>query len=284
MKANECLCSSCRQVKTENNFYAGIGIYTGKRLPICKDCCKQKLNTYNAVIGSDGAMWSLLAEMGTPFIKSVWEETKVSTRNAKAERSKDQLYVYLKKLGDTNVIYQGFWDSDTMLNELTGVVKERTRDDVEDLEVMREKWGKYDDSNEAYIFLEKTFNEYTEDIYEMDANLINRYKDLCVAEYVKRKAQESGDPSEISKAQDTVIKQLKLLKLDDFKQSVKSEEEKRIERLGWIIENTRPAECEDLEKYKDFSGFGKVWDDIKRCVINLVGGTKEYPDIPKDVI
>ena len=75
---------------------------------------------------------------------------------------------------------------------------------------------------------------------------------------------------------------MKLLKIDQFKVNKRSDTEKFIERLAWQIENTKPAECEDLEKYKDVSGFESTWGHIMRCVKNLCGGTKEYPAIPRD--
>ena len=52
--------------------------------------------------------------------------------------------------------------------------------------------------------------------------------------------------------------------------------------MAWTIENTKPAECRDLDKYKDFSNFNIKWNEIMRCVKNLVAGTREYPNIPKD--
>ena len=153
-----------------------------------------------------------------------------------------------------------------------------------DIELMKEVWGKYPDDEyiDAYEFLEKTFQAYTQDFQEMDANLINRYRDLCKAEYRKRKADENGDVSEIKQAQANLTDLLKLLKLNDFQSNQKSEMEKMLERRIWMIENTRPAECEDLNIYRDFSGFEKTWNDILRCVRNLVAGTREYPDVPKD--
>ena len=135
---------------------------------------------------------------------------------------------------------------------------------------------------EAYEFLEKTFYEYTQDFQEMDANLTNRYRDLCKAEYRKRKADEKGDVAEIKQAQANLTDLLKLLKLNEFTSNQKSEMEKMIERKIWMIENTRPAECEDLQMYRDVSGFEKTWNEILRCVRNLVAGTREYPDIPKE--
>lgn len=281
MKATEYLCPSCRQVLTEGHFYQGLGIQNGGRIPYCKDCSIMKYNKYSAIIGEDAAAWCLMAELGVPFIKGLWFDAKELSK--RPSNDKDIVYLYLKKLRESTKIYQGFWDSDTSLAQLMkdyNIVETNSMN----LDVMRKKWGTYEDYTEAYPFLEETFEEYTSNLLEMDANLERRYMDLVIAEYTKRKAQESGDPTKISKAQDIVTDLLKLLKLDKFQDNKQSDEEKRIERMAWIIENTRPAECEDLEKYKDFSGTGKMWDDLKRCLQNLIAGTKDYPDIPKNVM
>ena len=75
---------------------------------------------------------------------------------------------------------------------------------------------------------------------------------------------------------------MKVLKLDQFKENKQSDTEKFIERMAWNIENTKPCECEDLNKYKDFSGFEPTWKDILRCCKNLTSSSREYPDLPSD--
>lgn len=285
MNKNQYLCSCCREPKTISYFYSGVGIQNETNLPICKDCCKQKLDRYTAVIGAEAGAWVLMAELGIPFLRDTWRTclTTAKTNSTKNRGQTDPLSCYIKSLKECGTIYQGFWESDTMIDEIFGDIDKKRKVDVSNLEEMQNRWGIYEDVS-AYGFLEETFLSYTEDLLEMDANLINRYKDLCVAEYAKRKTQEKGDIGEIAKAQDNLAKQLKFLKLDDFQQSTKTDEEKRIERKAWIIENVRPAECEDLDKYKDFSKITGMWEDIKRCVINLIGGTKDYPDIPRGVM
>ena len=91
-----------------------------------------------------------------------------------------------------------------------------------------------------------------------------------------------GDIGEIKQAQANLTEMLKLLKLNDFQSNQKSETEKMIERKIWMIENTKPAECEDLDIYRDVSGFEETWNHILRCVKNLVAGSREYPDVPRD--
>lgn len=281
MKATENLCPCCRTVKLEGHFYRGVGIQNGSRLPYCKDCCKEKFDKYSLVIGEDGAMWTLCGELGIPFIKNIWLDAKESYSRAK--NGKDPIGDYIKFLTACGTIYQGFWDSDTFITQLTKN-KTEAEESALDLNAMRKKWGTQEDYNEAYTFLEEAYYDYTNGLLEMDANLERRYRDLCLAEYAKFKAQESGDVTEIGKAQSNVASLLKLLKLDNFKDNKQSDEEKRVERMAWIIENTRPAECEDLEKYKNFSGFEDTWNDLKRCLQNLIAGTREYPDIPKNVM
>lgn len=278
-----CICSCCRENKTQSYFYNGLTVQSGKAVGICKECCKTKLDKYTAIIGLDGAMWSLLGELGVPFIKDKWKSAQQSAKISigQGNLNVDVIGIYMRLLKESGNIYQGFWDSDTNIEELLEKTVNQTKDDRLDLVLMNKKWGKYDDVK-AYTFLEETFNEYTKNLLNMDANLENRYKDLCVAEYAKRKAQESGDIQEISKAQDNLTKQLKLLKLDDFKPESVDEREKFIDRLAWMIEETEPAEEEDLEKYRDIAGFEEAFSQIMRSMRNLLVGNREYPDIPKE--
>ena len=285
MNKNQYLCSCCREPKTISYFYSGVGIQNETNLPICKDCCKKKLDRYTAVIGAEAGAWVLMAELGIPFLRDTWRTclTTAKTNSTKNRGQTDPLSCYIKSLKECGTIYQGFWESDTMIEEIisqkakTSMVKNNTND----LLAMNKKWGKYDDP-EDYEFLEETLMDYTENLTNIDANLLNRYKDLCVAELAKRKAQERGDIGEISKAQDNVAKQLKLLKIDDFKQESTDEREKFIDRLCWMIEETEPAEEEDRKKYRDIAGFEEAFREIMRSMRNLIAGTKEYPDIPKE--
>ena len=49
-----------------------------------------------------------------------------------------------------------------------------------------------------------------------------------------------------------------------------------------MIENEEPAEDEDKEKYRDIAGYEKSFKEIMRSMRNLIAGTKDYPDIPKE--
>ncbi len=280
------VCECCGEKKLGTYFYPNYGNQYKDRTKTryCCDCCSKKIEHYNEFLPEKASLWIVLSELGIPFINNVYDEVMAQRLSSKAGKRPEIVGHYIKRLMERTTIYGGFWDTDIGINEiLRKDIKEEVKN-TRDLNEMREIWGKYPDGEyvEAYEFLEKTFAEYTQDFQEMDANLSNRYRDLCKAEYRKRKADESGDVGEIKQAQANLTDLLKLLKLNDFQSNQKSDMEKMIERRIWMIENTRPAECEDLETYKDVSGFEKTWGEILRCVRNLVAGTREYPDIPRE--
>ena len=282
-RMTEAYCSNCQSSKAFSNFHNHV-VVGKKYLPLCKACCAKKLKDYITITKSDAAgLWCLLAEVGIPFLREVWEPTqRIVFESTNAGRKPDLFLTYLRTLKELGVVAEGFWQSNMMLDDFVEIGKS-DKDEVEeviDLNEQQRIWGKFEP--EDYEFLNFTFNEYTQELLEMDANLIRRYRDLAKAELRKRKADESGDIGEITKAQDSLNKQLALLKLNNFKDNKQSDTEKFIERMAWNIENTKPAECEDTEKYKDFSNFGIKWEDIMRTVKNLVAGSREYPDIPRD--
>ena len=284
MNTNKKVCGCCQTAKSPNQFHKSP-MSSGQFLPICKLCCKEKLKAYTEIIGSESAaFWLVLSELGVPFIKEVWDNFQVF--KATATPSTDLIMAYLRTLSESGMKIEGFWQSDVMLDMLMDSVVDRDAEKEElDLTEQQKIWGKFMSDGkldvEAYQFLNETFEDYTKELYDMDANLEKRYRDLAKAELRKRQADETGDIQEIAKAQDSLKKILDMLKLSDFQNSKQSSVEKHIERLAWTIENVKPAECEDLEKYKDFSNFGETWKDIMRCVQNLVCGTREYPEVPK---
>lgn len=284
MNTNKKVCGCCQTAKSPNQFHKSP-MSSGQFLPICKLCCKDKLKAYTEITGSESAaFWLVLSELGVPFIKEVWDEFQAF--KATATPSTDLIMAYLRALSESGIKIDGFWQSDVMLDMLMDSVVDRDVEREElDLTEQQKIWGKFLVDGqldiEAYQFLNETFEDYTKELFDMDANLEKRYRDLAKAELRKRQADEAGDIQEIAKAQDNLKKILDMLKLTDFQNSKQTAVEKHIERLAWTIENVKPAECEDLNKYKDFSNFGNTWKDIMRCVQNLVCGTREYPEVPK---
>ena len=79
------------------------------------------------------------------------------------------------------------------------------------------------------------------------------------------------------------MKIVKALKLDEVqKEDERSDTDRFIDRLIWQIEETEPAEDEDEAKYRDIAGFEKAFKNIMRSMQNLIAGTREYPDVPKE--
>ena len=284
MNTNKKVCGCCQTAKSSAQFHKSP-MSSGQFLPICKLCCKEKLKNYTEITGSeDAAFWLVLSELGVPFIQDAWNQLKVFKETAGINT--DLVMAYLRILSESGMKIDGFWQSDVMLDMLMDSVVDRNVEREElDLAEQQKIWGKFVVDGkldvEAYQFLNETFEDYTKDLYDIDTNLEKRYRDLAKAELRKRQADETGDIQEIAKAQDNLKKILDMLKLSDFQSNKQSAIDKHIERLAWTIENVKPAECEDLEKYKDFSNFGDAWKDIMRCVQNLVCGTREYPEIPK---
>ena len=284
MKYNEILCSSCRTIKSQTEFANGYGAQSGRKVSICKECCNAKLEKYEQRVGKVGAFWLLMAELGIPFIQQVYDVAyHASISIKKGAKRPDLVELYVKKLNLLDMKYDGFWDSDTMLDDILDEHKE-TLDPKLDLALMNKVWGKYPDDKyaEAYDFLQDRFNDYTKDILDMDANLTNRYSDLCKAEYQKRVADESGDIGEIQKAQKVVNDMLTLLKLNNFQDVAKSDAQIAFEKAIAMIEYTKPAECEELDKYVDMCGHERDNAEMMRCLRNAIAGTRDYPEIPRD--
>ena len=282
-RTTEAYCCNCQSAKNFSTFHAHV-IVGKKYLPFCKTCCNKKLRDYISITKSEGAgLWCLLAELGIPFFKEVWENTqKIVFEATGAGRKPDLLLTYLRTFKEFGIVAQGFWQSDMMLDDFVeiGENKEEDNKEVIDLNEQQRIWGRFEVEN--YDFLNFTFNEYTQNLLEMDAKLIRRYRDLAKAELRKRKADESGDIQEIAKAQDNLKKMLDMLKLSDFQSKQMSDEKRAFEYNVSLVENFHPAECEELQEFLDKVGYEKEKAILMRSIQNAVAETREYPDIPKE--
>lgn len=285
MNTNKKECGCCGTSKSTAQFHKSP-MDSRKFLPICKLCCRDKLKEYTKATGSESAaFWLVLSELGVPFIQEIWDRFEIF--KATATPTTDLVMGYLRILSESGIKVDGFWQSDVMLDMLmdTKVDREVVREDL-DLVEQQKIWGKFLVDGqldiEAYQFLNQTFDEYTQDLLDMDANLIRRYRDLAKAELRKRKADESGDIQEIAKAQDNLKKMLDMLSLSDFKKSESDERKQFIDRIAWMIEETEPAEEEDETKYRDIAGYEKIYDSFMRSMRNILTGDRNYPDIPPE--
>ena len=261
-------------------------------MPICRDCVNKNYKDYLKIFDDNegAAVWATLSEIGFPFINEVWVATNSALEEEKTKPSSKKLAItiYLSFFADyvvkTNMTEYGFWQSDTMLDELkpNEKKKEAFYKDKADLIV---DWGNYkEDADEAYAFLEYTFSEYTKGLEDMPPAQINRYRDLCRAEWRKRKAEEEGGSNSkiIKDIQAEILKLMEILKIDNFQEDTNKDEiHKFIEHKCWEIENTRPAECEDLEKYRNYCGGQDLANELMRPYRNILAGTREYPKLTK---
>ena len=281
-RAKERYCPCCSTVKEKSKFYPSP-IVANEYLPYCKECVGKKYRAASQALDSKwGALWCVCMEMGVPLLREKFNLLKAQYDGLDGKgRRPEPFGLYLALLKDGGVQYRGIFDSDMQLSEFVDLGIEQSPEEPtqKDMDAQRKQWDKvwgkdYDD--EDCQRLDEYFEEYTQDLFEMDMAMTMRYRDLCRAELKQFKGE--GDKDTFNQ-----IKTLmSMLKLDDFKDNKQSETEKFIERMAFTIENTKPAECEDLEKYKDFSGFGKTWEGLMRCLKNLVGGSRDYPDIPRE--
>lgn len=281
-RAKERYCPCCSTVKEKSKFYPSP-IAANEYLPYCKECVGKKYRAASQALDSKwGALWCVCMEMGVPLLREKFNLLKAQYDGLDGKgRRPEPFGLYLALLKDGGVQYRGIFDSDMQLSEFVDLGIEQSPEEPtqKDMDAQRKQWDKvwgkdYDD--EDCQRLDEYFEDYTQDLFEMDMAMTMRYRDLCRAELKQFKGE--GDKDTFNQ-----IKTLmSMLKLDDFKDNKQSETEKFIERMAFTIENTKPAECEDLEKYKDFSGFGKTWDGLMRCLKNLVGGSRDYPDIPRE--
>lgn len=284
------VCMACEQEKPCTAFYKSPNpLYD--YVPLCNQCRNERLATYNKVAKTDGGgLWILLMELGIPFISSVWKETEEDLKGPFGRGGKPNSFVrYMEHLEESGIEVQGIWQSDVMLTDLVDFAPEAK--EARKLQVEVDKlikiWGRFTtkDGNidqDAYLFLENSFENYTQELSEMDVNTENRYRDLCRCELQLRRANESNDANDISKAQDRLNKQLALLGMNDFKSNIKSEEQLAFEKRVAMIEFSKPAECEDLKKYLDMVGYDKEKAILMRSIRNAICGTRDYPDVSKE--
>lgn len=147
-----------------------------------------------------------------------------------------------------------------------------------DMEKAIMTWGD-DYTEEEYRLLDDIFNMYTYEIDNLTPAAKFRYQDVAKLELRRRQLGNNADPKESKIIADELKSLYAMLDIGNFESNQKSEEEKFIDKLIWTVENTRPAEVEDLNEYKDFSNFQDAWEEINRCLYNAVAGTKEFPTL-----
>lgn len=284
-------CPCCGKIKQRNSFYQSL-VRFGEVYPLCKECCAKKYKyAYEKTKNRGASLWYVLQQLDIPMLKDTYDlsERECGVIESASKVKSNIIDIYYKNYGYLDNKPESILDSELSLINFISVnhkQKENREEIIETLDEKRKRWdnvwGAF--SNKDCEALDNFYKRYTGALLEVDVAQELRYRDLCKAELRKRKIDEGQDKNtkDSREVTDEILKLMKLLKIDDFKDNKQSEIEKFVERMAWKIENEEPAECEDLQKYKDISGFEKTWNDILRCVKNLVAGTRQYPNIPKE--
>ena len=270
-------CPYCGKEKQEGQFYKSP-IKTGEYIKPCRTCVteiyKQALS---ATKNQGAALWATCMQTGIPMRRAEYDAC-LETLEQVAQNKKPSLFVlYWTYLSTTADKLNGVWDSDMELSNFIDI-GEVSKADTDDT-ALRARWkrqwgGEYND--DEYQWLDDIFDSYTGEILEMDTAMEMTYRNLCRANLRK-----FVDPTD-KDAGEEILKLMKVLKLDQFKENKQSDTEKFIDRWAWRIENEEPAEIEDLNKYKDYAGNEKMWKDILRTVRNAISGSRDYPTIERD--
>lgn len=267
-------CPYCGKEKQDGQFYKSP-IKTGEYIKPCKSCVTELYKrAFDATKDQGAALWSTCMMTGIPMRRAEYNSC-LETLDKAAKGKKPSLFMlYYTYLSTSPDKLTGVWDSDMELSNFKDLGEE-VRAETDDVALharWRRQWG--GDCDDAdYRWLDNIFESYTADILEMDTAMEMTYRNLCLANLRKFK-----DPTD-KDAGDEILKLMKVLKLDQFKENKQSDTEKFIDRWAWRIENEEPAEVEDLNVYKDYAGNEKMWKDVLRTVRNAIAGTREYPTL-----
>lgn len=274
----ERVCGKCQKAKHKAQFYK---IPKSKEfIPVCKVCLKQYFNEIQRLSNNDNvALWASLMAAGVPMMRDVYD----AMMSAGDVSGNNMLTTYLTLAEQSPCDFTNLANSNMQLSDFLSsskkaemVIPEEERPIEADAQTRRrwdKEWGVgYSDAQCRR--LDEYFDGYTGDLSEMDVGMTLRYRDLCKAEL--RKFEGDDDKGQTTKE---IVDLMKLLKISDFQRDEKSEDEKFIDKIVWMIEETEPAEEEDKEKYKDIAGYEEMYNEIMRCMRNLLTGTKDFPDI-----
>ncbi len=274
----ERVCGKCQKAKHKTQFYKIPK--TKDYIPVCKMCLKQYFNEIQKNTGSDdAALWASLMAAGVPMMRDVYD-TMMSAGDVEGN---NMLPTYFTLAEQSNRDFVSLADSNMQLNDFVDYGEYDLNPESEDVANIvidaktRRRWDKEWGAGYSDVQcqqLDEYFEGYTGDLSDMDVGMMLRYRDLCKAEL--RKFEGDDDKGQTTKE---IVDLMKLLKISDFQRDEKSEDEKFIDKIVWMIEETEPAEEEDEEKYRDIAGYEEMYNEMMRCMRNLLTGTKDFPDI-----
>ena len=276
----EYICGNCKKELDEEEFY--YSLVEGQMYScFCRKCTTAKLKRYKQKTSSDkAALWLVLAEMQTPFKAEAWNSAVEYYEQA---LKADKMQIYLKCLAALNKDgkYEGFWQSDVMLDEIITIDRNQVIASKDDVATLQRVWGEYDIADLRW--LEEEYKEYMNSVSDdADSAMLKSYRNLCKANLRLKKANENNEDTKA--ITDEILKWLKLLGIDRFQtEAEKSEARLAFEKVIDLIEYHKPAEWEELEAYKDMCGYEKDKDEQMRCLRNAIVGTKDYPMVTEEM-
>jgi len=264
-------------------------------IPYCKECVQKIFEYYydNGKNQFNTAVYYTCQKLDIPFIGELFEEIFKQYKENKVEAEfndikfsdlgKKYMSIYISKLNKASVRYKDkvdFTCSECDFSQIDTTLEKRELAKKE-LERFQLDWG-IQDSDEDYALLEYKYNLYTEGKTLTTAQ-DSLYRQLCLVELSKRRKENTKESTK--EEQDMMIKLMDKLKISNFdEQKEKSDIDRILEHQIWEIENTEPSELVNKKEYEDYLDIGKNWGKhIKRAVCNLVSGSKDYPDVTKDM-
>ena len=274
----ERVCGKCQKAKHKTQFYKIPK--TKDYIPVCKMCLKQYFNEIQKNTGNDNvALWASLMAAGVPMMRDVYD-TMMSAGDVEGN---NMLPTYFTLAEQSNRDFVNLPDSNMQLSDFVDYGEYDLMSESDDIANVtidaktRRRWDKEWGASYSDVQcqqLDEYFEGYTGNLSDMDVGMMLRYRDLCKAEL--RKFEGDDDKGQTTKE---IVDLMKLLKISDFQKDEKSEDEKFIDKIVWMIEETEPAEEEDEEKYRDVAGYEEMYNEMMRCMRNLLTGTKDFPDI-----
>lgn len=255
------------------------------KLPFCKDCNNKLYQMYfDKCKDAKEALFYVCQLNNVPYLKEKVEKTfeyieSETKRGSKIKSIFGTYYSYLMRETSKHHMWQDFSDSDIDYRDIASHLDEVTATQKE-MEQFELDWGKQEEV-EDYVLLQYKYQRYTEGKKLTQAQE-TLYRRLCQVELAIRRNEEENESTKDDQAM--MIKLMQELKISNFEENKdKTDIDRIIERQIWEIENTEPCEVVDKNEYSDYVDIDKKWGKhILRAVVNLVAGTKDYPDVTKE--
>lgn len=278
----------CIGTKKETDFFTSWSLFSDGKVRYCKTCCDRIYQYYLAETQSEkSALYYTLQKIDIPCIKEVFE--KIYDNAIKTQKSISISAYMTEFLKHTNNkdIWTDFNTSDMTLSDIQSNKIQSVEQKREDKLILQKRWG-IQDTPEDYVFLEDTFDRYTDGVEFINSQQEDLYRDLCQNRLTLRKIQEGRINTEesIDKVSNRISSLMKTLKVDQFEGNKKKtlSEQLICEKIA-MIEQTKPAELyKEPKKYKDFNKLDRYFKDIVlRPLLNTLVGHKDFDIDIEDV-